>query len=504
MVTGIRFYKAATNTGTHVGSLWTSTGTLLARPRSPTRPPPAGRRSLLQPGRGHRRNDLRRVATSRPTATTPTPGRLQPRPSTTRRCTRSPTARQRQRRLRLQRREQRSRPTASTPATTGSTSCSRRRRPGPGHRRHRDRGPRRAATVTLDRAVERRPATTLHGHAVHRRDGADADDRHRHAAGDERDVTGLTAGHGLHVHRPGRRTPTAPGRRRRSPTRSRRPAPIAPSAPTGVSAQPGHAARRRSAGPRPRTTAAARSPATRSRRTSARTAQTAGPGRQRHGHVGDRHRADQRHRLHVQGDARPTPSAPARPRRPPPRSTPADTIFDFAHAAAVDARRRDLGRARREVHGRRRRARSPASASTRRRPTPARTSAACGRSTGTLLASATFTNETASGWQTVTFSTPVHDHRRHDLRRLATSRPTATTRSRRRASTRRSTNAPLHALAERQRAPTASTPTPRRSTFPTNSFNASNYWVDVLFAPTRRPGQVDQRDRDRRAAPRRR
>jgi hypothetical protein len=29
-VTGIRFYKAATNTGTHTGSLWSSTGTLLA------------------------------------------------------------------------------------------------------------------------------------------------------------------------------------------------------------------------------------------------------------------------------------------------------------------------------------------------------------------------------------------------------------------------------------------------------------------------------------------
>ncbi len=29
-ITGIRFYKSATNTGTHVGSLWTSAGTLLA------------------------------------------------------------------------------------------------------------------------------------------------------------------------------------------------------------------------------------------------------------------------------------------------------------------------------------------------------------------------------------------------------------------------------------------------------------------------------------------
>ena len=30
-VTGIRFYKGATNTGTHIGSLWTSTGTRLAQ-----------------------------------------------------------------------------------------------------------------------------------------------------------------------------------------------------------------------------------------------------------------------------------------------------------------------------------------------------------------------------------------------------------------------------------------------------------------------------------------
>ena len=29
-ITGIRFYKASTNTGTHIGSLWSSTGTLLA------------------------------------------------------------------------------------------------------------------------------------------------------------------------------------------------------------------------------------------------------------------------------------------------------------------------------------------------------------------------------------------------------------------------------------------------------------------------------------------
>ena len=30
VITGVRFYKAATNTGAHVGSLWSNTGTLLA------------------------------------------------------------------------------------------------------------------------------------------------------------------------------------------------------------------------------------------------------------------------------------------------------------------------------------------------------------------------------------------------------------------------------------------------------------------------------------------
>ncbi|HAM49920.1 MAG TPA: hypothetical protein DCP92_04215 [Nitrospiraceae bacterium] len=29
-MTGIRFYKASTNTGTHMGNLWTSEGTLIA------------------------------------------------------------------------------------------------------------------------------------------------------------------------------------------------------------------------------------------------------------------------------------------------------------------------------------------------------------------------------------------------------------------------------------------------------------------------------------------
>ena len=34
------------------------------------------------------------------------------------------------------------------------------------------------------------------------------------------------------------------------------------------------------------------------------------------------------------------------------------------------------------------------------------------------------------------------------------------------------------------------------SSFPTSTYNANNYWVDVLFQPTP-PGQVDRRDGDR-------
>ena len=37
---------------------------------------------------------------------------------------------------------------------------------------------------------------------------------------------------------------------------------------------------------------------------------------------------------------------------------------------------------------------------------------------GALLATATFTNETASGWQQVNFANPVADHRQHRLRGL--------------------------------------------------------------------------------------
>jgi len=101
---------------------------------------------------------------------------------------------------------------------------------------------------------------------------------------------------------------------------------------------------------------------------------------------------------------------------------------------------------------------------------------------GTLLASAVFMYECASGWQQVRFSSPVAisagttyvasyytpaGHYSADGACFATS----------------GTNKPpLHAL--------ANTVTPNGvfsysgvSTFPTSNFNATDYWVDVVFAP---------------------
>ena len=99
-------------------------------------------------------------------------------------------------------------------------------------------------------------------------------------------------------------------------------------------------------------------------------------------------------------------------------------------------------------------------------------------STGTLLASVTFSNETASGWQTATLSTPV-DHRcEHDLCRQsyhtngnysATSNFFAT----------KLDSGNLHAAAGGSGVYAYGSTT----AFPTTSWNASNYYVDVAFKP---------------------
>ncbi len=72
-MTGIRFYKATTNTGTHIGSLWSASGTLLARRPSPAKPPPGGNRSTSQHPSRSPPTPPTSPPTWPPTATTPTP-----------------------------------------------------------------------------------------------------------------------------------------------------------------------------------------------------------------------------------------------------------------------------------------------------------------------------------------------------------------------------------------------------------------------------------------------
>jgi hypothetical protein len=104
-------------------------------------------------------------------------------------------------------------------------------------------------------------------------------------------------------------------------------------------------------------------------------------------------------------------------------------------------------------------------------------------SNGTKLASATFTNETASGWQQVTFATPVtiaantvyvasyfapNSHYADDDHYFA---PAGVD------------NGPLHALQDGVSGSNGVYRYGSTSGFPTTGYLATNYWVDVMFTP---------------------
>jgi len=103
--------------------------------------------------------------------------------------------------------------------------------------------------------------------------------------------------------------------------------------------------------------------------------------------------------------------------------------------------------------------------------------------TGTLLASATFTSESASGWQQATFSSPVTitAGTTYVAGYLAPSGHYSATSSA--FSSAEVANRPLHAPANSSSANGVYAYS-SSSVFPTSSFNATNYYVDVLFAPT--------------------
>jgi hypothetical protein len=102
-------------------------------------------------------------------------------------------------------------------------------------------------------------------------------------------------------------------------------------------------------------------------------------------------------------------------------------------------------------------------------------------STGTLLATATFSNETASGWQQVNFSSPVSitagtvyvasyhttvGHFSADQEFFATAGVS---------------NPPLEALANGVNGGDGVYAYGSTSSFPSNTYTSTNYWVDLVF-----------------------
>jgi hypothetical protein len=99
-------------------------------------------------------------------------------------------------------------------------------------------------------------------------------------------------------------------------------------------------------------------------------------------------------------------------------------------------------------------------------------------SAGTLLASGTFSNETASGWQELDFSSPVAVTAGTTYVAsyfTSTGYPAATSGGLAAAVT----NGPLTALAGGGVYAYGSS-----NTFPTSTYNNNNYWVDVVYSPT--------------------
>jgi len=105
-------------------------------------------------------------------------------------------------------------------------------------------------------------------------------------------------------------------------------------------------------------------------------------------------------------------------------------------------------------------------------------------STGTLLASATFTNETSSGWQQVNFSTPaaITANTVYVASYFAPAGHYSADRNF--FSTAGLNDPPIHLLANGVSGPNGVFSYGSLSSFPTSSFNATNYWVDVTYIPS--------------------
>jgi len=101
-------------------------------------------------------------------------------------------------------------------------------------------------------------------------------------------------------------------------------------------------------------------------------------------------------------------------------------------------------------------------------------------STGTHLGSTTFTGETASGWQQTLFSSPIAINANISYV-VSLFSPSGDYASSDPYFTQTEVNGPLRALANGEDGPNGLYRYSSISVFPDNSFNASNYWVDVVF-----------------------
>jgi hypothetical protein len=106
-----------------------------------------------------------------------------------------------------------------------------------------------------------------------------------------------------------------------------------------------------------------------------------------------------------------------------------------------------------------------------------------GPSGGTLLASVVFTNETASGWQEATLSAPVSiaANTTYMVSYFAPAGYYASTSG---GMTNAADNPPLHGLSNALAGGNGLYAYSPTSTYPTQTFGSTNYWVDVVFNPS--------------------
>ena len=102
---------------------------------------------------------------------------------------------------------------------------------------------------------------------------------------------------------------------------------------------------------------------------------------------------------------------------------------------------------------------------------------------GTLLASATFSNETASGWQQVNFSSPV-SITAGTTYIASYETPVGEYSADSNYFANALTNGPLTAPSSASSGGNGVYAYGSSNPFPNNTFNASNYWVDVVFSPS--------------------